>query len=173
MVQQAKIETVRETVDRLERSQAVVLVKYQGLTVAQLSELRKQLREVSGELKVVKNRLTQRALQETGCEALDDLLAGPTAVVFGFGEPTGPAKVCSKYAKDVEHLQVLGGLLDKKRISAAKVAALAKLPGRTELLSMMASTMKAPARQMATAMNQAMAKIVYAMKARVDQLGEA
>lgn len=170
MVQNVKVETVKQTVDRLGRSQSVVLVRNLGLTVAQISELRGKLREADSELKVVKNRLAKRALAEAKCEAMDDLLTGPTAMAFGYGDPTGPPKICTKFADDNDRLEVLGGLLEGARIDLAKVKALAKLPSREELLSQMASTMKAPMRQMAVAMNQAVAKLAYAMKNRAEQL---
>jgi large subunit ribosomal protein L10 len=171
MVQQTKVESVAQAVEKLGRSQAIVVVQYQGLTVKQMQDLRHQLREMGGELKVLKNRLAKRALAESKCDALDDCLTGATAVAFGYSDPTSPAKVCAKFAKTNDKLVIRGGLLGKKRIDAAKVVALSKLPGRTELLTQMAGTLLAPMRQMATAMNQAMAKIVYAMKARADQMG--
>ena len=80
MVQSLKIEKVKETFERLNRSQAVVLVDYRGLTVQEINRLRVQLRENDGELKVIKNRLTKRALADAECESLDDLLAGPIAL---------------------------------------------------------------------------------------------
>ena len=76
MVQESKIEVVRQTSDRLDRSQAVVIVDYKGLNVAELTQLRAELREAQSELKVVKNRLTRRALEDTQCDALDDMLGG-------------------------------------------------------------------------------------------------
>ncbi|HUT24265.1 MAG TPA: 50S ribosomal protein L10 [Sumerlaeia bacterium] len=168
MVQPLKIEVVRQTTDRLRRADSVVVVNYQGLTVAQMQTLRKQLREAGGELKVLKNRLTKRALQDAECDPLDDVLAGPTALAFGYDDPTGPARVCSKFAEGNATLSILGGLLEKRRVGLDKIVALAKLPGRAELLTQMARTMLAPARQMATALHQAMAKIAYAMQARAD-----
>ena len=173
MVQTQKIETVRQVTERLERAQGVVLVGYQGMTVAQLTALRNELRKNGGELKVVKNRLTRRALEEAGCDALDDLLVQPTAIAFGYDDASVPAKVCSKFAKDHPILTIKGGLLEKRRLQLDRVQALAKLPGRVELLTQMAGTMKAPIRQMATAMKQAIGKVVYAMKDRAKQLEEA
>ncbi|NQU42452.1 50S ribosomal protein L10 [bacterium] len=170
MVQPEKIQVVEETAERLKRSQSVVLVLYKGLTVAEMQDLRRQLRESGSELKVVKNRLAKRALLDSGCEALDEVLSGPTAMAFGYSDATAPAKICSKFAVTHDELQVLGGLLDKRRIGLDKIQALAKLPSREELLSQMASTLMAPARQMATALKQAMSKVVYAMKDRASQL---
>ncbi|MBN1867901.1 50S ribosomal protein L10 [Candidatus Sumerlaeota bacterium] len=165
-----KIKTVEEVAECLSRAQSVVLVDYKGLTVAQMTDLRRRLRETGSDLKVVKNRLTKRSLAEAGCEALDDLLRGPVALAFGYDEPSGPAKVCAAFAKEAENLKVRGGLLSKARIDLAGVLALARLPGRVELLTQVATTMLAPARQMATAMKQAMTKIVYAFRDRATQL---
>lgn len=171
MVQPNKIEVVDAATKRFERSQAVVVVEYKGMTVEQMSNLRKKLREVNGELKVLKNRLTRRAMSNASCEAMDDLLKGPVAIAFGYGEPTGPAKVCMDFAKTNQKLVIKGGLLERKRIEQNKILALSKLPGRKELLSQMAGTMKAPARQIATVFTQAMSRIVYALSARADQMG--
>ena len=171
MVQREKIDSVTQTVERLRRSQAVVVVHYQGLSVRQMQDLRRQLRETGSELKVLKNRLVKRALADSQCEALDESLTGATALAFGYDDPTSPSKVCAKFARGNDKLQIRCGLLGRKRIDAAKVMALSKLPGRTELLTQMAGTLLAPLRQMATAMHQSMAKIVYAMKARGDQMG--
>jgi len=77
---------------------------------------------------VVKNRLMRRALEDSGCDALDDMLVQPTAVAFGYTDPTVPAKVCSKYAKDHPILVIKGGLLEKRRLPLDRVQALAKLP---------------------------------------------
>jgi large subunit ribosomal protein L10 len=173
MVQPDKIQVVEDTVERLGRSNAMVVVQYKGMTVAQMRDLRGRLREVGGELKVVKNRLVRRALADTNSEALDEMLVGPTALAFCYKDPTAAPKVCSAFAKEVDKLVICGGLLEKKRIDANMVQKLAKMPGRTELLTQMAGTLLAPMRQMATAMNQAMAKIVYAMKERADQLESA
>jgi large subunit ribosomal protein L10 len=170
MVQTTKIETVEQTRERLSRAQSVVVVQYQGMTVAQLRELRRQLREVDSELKVIKNRLVKRALADNGFDALDSSLTGPTALAFGYGDPTAPSKVCTKYAKTNDKLVIRGGLLGNKALDLKAVDALSRMPGRLELLAQMATVLKAPARQMATALNQAMAKVVYAMKDRASQL---
>jgi len=173
MVQPQKIETVAATAERLRRSHAVVVVGYQGLTVAGITALRAKLREAKSELRVVKNRLSKRALEQAACDPLDDLLRGPVALAFGFEDPAALAKSCVDYAKTNEKIILKGALLDKKRIDAAKLQALAKLPSRAQLLSQMAAALKGPARRLAGAMNQSMAKIVHAMKARADQMAPA
>jgi large subunit ribosomal protein L10 len=170
MVRPQKIEVVERAGEKLGRAKAVVVVGYQGMTVEEMTGLRGKLREVGSELRVVKNRLSKRALAQAQCEALDDLLTGPVALAFGYEDPAALAKACVEYAKGHEKLVVKGGLIDKKRLDAAKLRALSKLPGRPQLLAQMAGTLKAPAQRMATAMKQAVAKLAYAMKARADQL---
>jgi large subunit ribosomal protein L10 len=170
MVKSYKTEFVENVTERLGASQSVVVLAYQGLTVANMRELRKRLREVGSELKVVKNRLTKRALAAAECDALDSMLTGPTAVAFGLTDPVGPAKVCMAYAKENAKLVVKGGLLNGRRIGEENIKAMAKMPGRQEMLGMLAGAMKAPIQQTATAMNQLMAKVAYAMKARIEQL---
>ena len=171
MVQSSKIEVVEETAQRLNRAQGVVVVDYRGLTVPQMNDLRNSLRETGSEMKVVKNRLTKRALEKAECDSLDDILVGPTALVMGYDDPVSPARVCMKFAGDNGDLEIRGGLLERRRVDLDRIAALARLPGRAELLTQVATTLTAPARQIATAINQAMAKIVYAMKGRADQMG--
>jgi large subunit ribosomal protein L10 len=173
MVTKTKEVAVQETVDRLERSQAVILIENHGLTVAEISELRNKLREQDSELKVVKNRLMRRALSDAGYEEANDLLNGPTAFAFGYTDGVAPAKACSEFAKEHDKLEIKGGFLEKSQIGMDKIEALAKLPGREELLTQMAGTMLAPMRQMATSMHQAVSKMVYAMKDRASQLEEA
>ena len=170
MVQPQKLEFVEETVGRLERSQSAVLVDYRGLTVGEMGELRSSLRQAGCELKVIKNRLARRALADAGCESFDDLLVGPLALAFGYEEPAAPAKICSQFAKSNSKLEIKAGLLGKQRIDLQTVATLARLPGRTELLARVASSLMAPAQQLVTALGQAKAKLVYAMKARAEQM---
>lgn len=173
MVQPQKIQVVEETAERLSRSRSVLFVQYQGMTVAEMQDLRSRLRETGSEMKVLKNRLVKRAMEDAGVEDVSDLLNGPNAFVFAYEDATSGPRVCTKYAKDNKKLQVMGGLLDKERLDAAKIEALAKMPSREELLTQMAGTLLAPMRQMAVAMHQATAKVVYAMKNRAEQLEDA
>ena len=173
MVQTSKVQSVQETVERLGRAQSVVVVDYQGLTVAEISDLRGKLREAGAEMKVIKNRLTKRALAEANCDPLDEILVGPIALAFGFEDPVGPAKVCVDYAKGNDKLQLRGGLLEGKSVDLALINSLAKLPGRQELLTQFAVVLKSPARSMAMALQASVKKVVFAMKARADQLEEA
>ena len=144
-----KVQLVAEIKERLEKSQSVILTDYRGLTVAEMNELRRSLREQNVEFKVLKNTLTWRAAQELGWTDLEEILKGPTAIAFGVDDPVAPAKVLSKFAKDHEVLQVKAGVLDGKVISAKEVDALAKLPSREELLAKLLGCFQAPLVNMA------------------------
>ncbi|MGL5202517.1 50S ribosomal protein L10 [Cetobacterium sp.] len=159
MATQLKKELVAELVEKISKAQSIVLVDYQGLRVNQETELRKQMRENGAEYLVAKNRLFKIALAEAGiADKFDDLLEGTTAFAFGYADPVTPAKV----VYDVEAAQanakakktiftIKGGVLTGKRVEAAEVVALAKLPSREQLLSMVLNGMLGPVRKLAYA----------------------
>lgn len=173
MVRSEKIEFVNQISDKLRQSQSVILADFRGLTVAEMTDLRRQLRKAGIDLKVIKNRLGKRALSNAECETLDEYLKGNTAWAFGLTDPVEPAKILSNYAKDNEKLILKGGLLDRKRIGPQMVTQLAAMPGRKELLSKMAGGMKQPAVKVASAMNASLTKVVYAFNALAKKLEEA
>jgi large subunit ribosomal protein L10 len=176
MVRADKIELVGQVVEKLKASQSVVLTDFKGISVAQISDLRNQLRQQSVEMKVVKNRLLRRALAEAGCDALDECLVGNTAVSFGVNDPVAVAKILTGYAKTNDKLVIKGGLLEGKRLDAEGVVSLSKMPGRKELLARMAGDMKQPAVKMVSVFNQGLLKLAFAMNALAEkraQTGEA
>ena len=160
-----KVELVSRVAEKLRASQSVILTDFKGMTVAQVTDLRSQLRKESIELKVVKNRLLRRAIAEAQCEALDDLLVGNTAVAYGVADATAPAKLLTQFAKTTDKLKIKGGLLERRRIDVAGVQNLAKMPGRRELLTMMARDLKQPATKVAGVMQAGLLKVAYAMQA--------
>jgi len=165
MVRSDKIELVEKVTAKLRKSQSVVLSDFKGLTVADLTALRSQLREQSIEMRVIKNRLLKRALSEAGCDRLDEFLVGNTAVSFGAVDAAAPAKILLEYAKKHEKFVIKGGLLEGKRLDRRGVEALSKMPGRKELLAIMAGEFKQPAAKMATVFQAGLLKVAYAMKA--------
>lgn len=169
MVRSDKIELVDGLSKKLKASQSVVLGNFQGMTVAELTTLRTQLREHSIEMRVIKNRLIKRALNEVGYDNLDDYLVGNTAVTFGLNDPAAPAKILLEYAKKNPKLVIKGGLLEGKRLNPDGVKHLSSMPGRKELLAMMAGGMKQPAAKMATVFQAGLLKVAYAMKALADK----
>lgn len=173
MVRSEKIDFVNQISDKLKQSQSVILADFRGLTVAQITDLRVQLRKSGVELKVIKNRLGKRALVNAGCESLDQFLTGNTAWAFGLKDPVEPAKILARYSKDNEKLVLKGGLLEGKRINSAGVAQLASMPGRKELLSKLAGDFKQPATKLAIVMEAGIVKMARAFQALAKKLEEA
>jgi large subunit ribosomal protein L10 len=141
-----KVSAVAEIVDHFSTSSATVITEYRGLTVKQVTELRRALgRDTT--YAVVKNTLTKRAAAEAGVAISDDLLAGPTAIAFVKGDPVEAAKGLRDFAKTNPLLVIKGGILDGKTLSAAEVAQIADLESREVLLAKVAGAVKAlPAR---------------------------
>jgi large subunit ribosomal protein L10 len=142
---------VAEIADKLSRSKSTVVADYRGLTVKQMNELRKQLREAGVEFKVLKNTLTRRASEQVGLSELNQHLTGPTAIAFSYEDVVAPAKILSKFAKDNKQLEIKGGIVEGKVVGLDEIKALADLPSREGLLSMLLSVLQAPIRNFALA----------------------
>ena len=150
-VLKAKQEQVSIITEDLNKSKALVVVEYRGLTVAELTELRRSLREVNATLSVFKNSLVARATREYKDEEFNALLSGPNAYVFSTDVCAGP-KALRKFARQNDRLVIKGGLLEGKFADAKKVDEIAKLPGKEGLISMFLSVLQAPARNLACAL---------------------
>ena len=127
---------------------AVVVTHYLGLTVAQMTELRSRLRKEGAALKVVKNRLAQKALDGKAGEGGDALFKGPVAIAFG-PDPVSAAKVTVQYAKDNEKFKVMGGLMGQQVLDQKAVSALATLPSLDQLRAKIIGLLQAPATKIA------------------------
>ena len=128
---------------------SVVIVDYRGLTVDQVTELRKQLREAGVEMKVIKNSILSRAAEAANLPGLGDVFKGPTAVAFSNEDVIAPAKIINDFAEKAEALEIKGGIIEGKVSSKEEIEALAKLPNREGLLSMLLSVLQAPVRNTA------------------------
>jgi large subunit ribosomal protein L10 len=146
-----KQQIVAEVAEKLRTSACTIITDYRGLNVAQVTELRKQLREAGVEFKVVKNTLTRRATAEANLSELDVHLTGPTAIAFSKEDPVAPAKILSKFAKTNEALEIKAGIVEGKVVDANGIKELADLPSREGLLSMLLSVLQAPMRNFALA----------------------
>jgi large subunit ribosomal protein L10 len=147
---QAKQQEVDAIATKLRESTSTVVADYRGLNVAQVTLLRKQLREAGVEFQVLKNSLVSRAAASAELSDLDSVLTGPTAVAFGT-DAVAPAKILSDFAKKNDALKIKGGIVDGRFYDAAQVKALADLPSREGLLSMLLSVLQAPVRNFALA----------------------
>jgi len=138
----AKVERVAKLKDRIEASSALLLTEYRGLTVSEITELRRTLREAGTNLAVVKNTLMQRAAADAGIADLADLLAGPSAVAFVGGDPVAAAKTIKAAAKLYPTLVLKGGFMDGQVLSADDANGLADLESREVMLSKIAGLLK-------------------------------
>ncbi|MDZ4170018.1 MAG: 50S ribosomal protein L10 [Coriobacteriia bacterium] len=144
---------VVEIKDRFDSAEAVILIDYRGLSVQELEDLRRKTRAAGGEIKVYKNSLTEIAIRELALPNMDEYLDGPTAFVFIGADPVAPAKALSVFAKAHQALELKGGLVAGRVVSAADVKAIALLPSREELIAKLLGTMQNPVRGTVTVLS--------------------
>jgi len=147
---QAKQQEVEAIATKLRESSSTVVADYRGLNVAQVTLLRKQLREAGVDFQVLKNSLVSRAAVSAELGELDSVLTGPTAVAFS-ADAVAPAKILNDFAKKNDALKIKGGIVDGRFYDAVEMKALAELPSREGLLSMLLSVLQAPVRNFALA----------------------
>ena len=146
---EAKQAVVNEIKEKLDKSVSIVLVDARGLTVAEDTGLRKQLREAGVDYRVVKNTLLTIAAKEAGAEALAPLFKDVTAIAFGGEDLIAPAQIITKFSKDNKVLEIKGGLLEGEYLDQAGVIALGELPPKEVLLAQVASCFQAPIQRLA------------------------
>ncbi len=143
-----KAELVSELKGVFDKTGLVVVTHYTGLSVAELTDLRTQMRGVGAQFRVTKNRLTKLALEGTKCESIAHLFTGPTAIAYS-DDPVAAAKVSIEYAKKNDKLVVLGGVMGNTELDANGVKALATLPSLDELRAKLLGLINAPATKVA------------------------
>ncbi len=168
-----KGEIVARLTDRLSRSSTIYVTDFTGLPVKRMTELRRKLRGVGVGYLVVKNTLAVRALREVKLTGLDDVLAGPTGLVFAAPDPVGAAKVLSEFHKEFQRPSVKAGLLEGRRITAEEVSRLATLPSRNALLAQVGGAFQAPLQGLVGALNGLLYQWVGALEALRVQRGSA
>lgn len=147
-----KGEIIKEIKDNFDKSAAFVLVDYRGLTVDELTELRRTLREADSDIKIYKNTLTKRALNELKVNDLDEYLEGPSAIVFS-KDVLAPVKVLHDFARKHKLLEFKVGLIDGVLSDKSALLELAKIPSREGLLTMLAGGMLGVVRELSIALN--------------------
>lgn len=160
-------------VERLRRSQAVIVSEYRGLTVKQIEALRRELRNNESEMVVSKNTLLARALTEVGMAAPDALLSGPTAVTFCFGDLSAPAKTLNKWARDTKILVVRGGIIGQSVFDDAGVQALTELPSREQLRAQVVGALQSPLSGLVNVLSGPLRGFLNVLNARIEQLDQA
>ena len=146
-----KAQLVTEVAEQFKNASSVVVVDYLGITVEEATNLRAELRKAGVQFAVVKNSILTRAAKEAGLEGMDDIFKGPSAVAFSNEDVVAPAKILADFAKKVEALEIKAGVVEGKVSSKEEIEALAKLPSREGLLSMLLSVLQAPVRNTALA----------------------
>ena len=166
-----KVATVDEVKSRVEGTTTAVVTEYRGLTVAQISALRRQLRTLDADYKVFKNTLVRRAIAGTPVEPMSEFLIGPTAIAFVDGDVSAVAKALRDFAKESPKLIVKGGVLDGKSLSSKDLTALADLPSRDILLAQLAGLIASPLRTMAGLLKAVPQNLAYGLSALIDSRG--
>ena len=141
---QIKSQVVAEIVEKLQKSSSTIVVDYKGLTVEEVTELRKKMREAGVEYKVYKNSLVTRAANELGLGDVVQYLEGPVSIAFGYEDATAPARVLNNFAKDHKKLELKAGIVDGIVYDKAGVEKLATIPSKEVLIAKLLGSFKAP-----------------------------
>ena len=166
MPTQAKVDTVEELKTRLNGVKTVMLAEYRGLTVRQLSDFRKQLKAVSAEYKVVKNRLAKLAIGTSELQTLGAELKGPTGLILGKGDPVSVAKAVHTFARTNQALVIKVGFVDGQKLEPNGLKALADLPSREALRAQLVGALSGPLAQLVGLLQAPQRELVYVLSQR-------
>lgn len=153
-IREEKVALVNEIAEKLQNAKSTIIADYRGLTVAEVTELRKNLRDAGIEFKVLKNTMTRRAADQVNLSDVNEYLTGPNAIAFSYDDVVAPAKILNDFAKAHKALELKGGIVEGKVVTTSEVQALAELPSKEGLLSMLANVLQAPIRNFAYAVKQ-------------------
>ncbi|MFA5560201.1 MAG: 50S ribosomal protein L10 [Acholeplasmataceae bacterium] len=148
-----KVEAVENLTEKFKTAVTVVAFDYPGLTVEKFTKLRGQLREADCELKVYKNNISRRASIAAGYDALADMLVGANAIAISYGDVVAPAKIVYDFAKENKVVKIKAGIIEGKFADTVEINALATIPSRETLLTMLAVGMLTPLREVAIGLN--------------------
>ena len=168
-----KAKIVEDIQDRVSKAQIGILADFTGLKVESMTQLRRQVKEAGGELKVTKNTLLKRAAGEGNLiEPIREDLTGPNALVLGYEDPVELAKILIKFAQDRPLLKIKGGVMGGQPLTTQEVEALSKLPAREVLLAQFLSVLQAPAQGLVTVLSGVIRNFLNVLVAIRDQKGE-
>lgn len=168
MPTQAKADQIDEIAARLQEATACWYVDARGLTVSETQQLRRNIREAGAEMKVYKNKLAIRALNQCELPSCEDILAGPTAFIFTGDDVAAPAKAIKDFAKENANLEIKGGLMEGKVLTPAEVEAVAALPTKDQLMGQIAGMLAGVARGLAVTINGVPSGLAQVVKAVAD-----
>jgi large subunit ribosomal protein L10 len=171
MARPEKVEQVALLTEKLKTAKVAVLTDYRGLTVGQLQELRGRLRAQSVEYRVVKNTLARRAAVEAGHAAFQDLLEGPIAIAFGYGDLSVPARLLGEFTRQTRiRLDIVGGLVEGRVMNPEQVRQTADLPSREVLLAQLLATVQSPVSQLVATIQAPLQQMVGVLEAYKNRL---
>lgn len=159
---------INEIKEKLAKAQVAVVTEYRGLSVEEITDLRRKLQKEDGDYMVTKNTLAKIAVKGTDFEVLTDVFKGPIALAFGFKDQVSPAKALSNFIKEVKKGEIIAAALDGKLLSADDAKALANLPSREEIYAKMLGCINSPASGIANATNGIITQLVRTMAAVRD-----
>ncbi len=169
-----KVDQVSELRALTQASTATIFADYRGLSVAELTDLRKKLRAADGEFRVVKNTLFKLAADgQMPIADMNEFLSGPTAIGFAKGDPVATAKVLMDFVKDHKEISIKAGVMNGLVLSAAQVDALSKTPPREVLISQMLGSLQAPISGFVGTLSGILSNFVFTLQAIADKQGEA
>lgn len=164
-----KSDKVAQIKEKVEKANVAIVTEYQGMSVEDITKLRRALQNEDGDYMVTKNTLAKLAVKGTDYELLTDLLTGPIAIAFGYGDQVTPAKALAKFIKETEKGKIVGAVLDGKLLSEAEAIALSKLPSKQEIYAKMLGCINSPASGIANSINAVMSQLTRTMAAVRDQ----
>lgn len=153
-IMKAKEQIVNDYAEKISKAKSFVVVDYRGLTVAEDTELRKELRSNNVEYKVVKNRLTLRAMEKAGYNGLDKEFEGPTALALSYDDAVAPAKVLVGYAKKNNKLEVKAGMVEGKIMDVNGINSVASIPSKPVLVAQLLGMLQTPVRGLAVVLSE-------------------
>jgi large subunit ribosomal protein L10 len=162
---------INELKELLGKATTAVVAEYKGLTVAEISALRRELREVAGEYRVAKNTLIALAIEGSPYLSLKELLTGQNGIAIGYGDAIGLARIVTRYAKENQKFLVKGGVADGQFLAATGVEALSTLPSREALRAQLLGTLSRPASQLVSTLAAPGSQLARVLDARKSQLG--
>ena len=168
---EAKEAAVIDLAGRISKATIAIATDFSGLSVNQITELRKQLRDLGIEYRVVKNRIAKIAAEQAGVDPFKDILEGSTGVVFGYGDVVAAAKALDSYVKQTRaDLKLRNGVMDGLPLTAAQVSALAALPPKEQLVANLLGQMNAPITGFVTVLNGPIRGLAMVLQRRAEQL---
>ena len=167
---EAKAPLVDDLADRLGRSSIAILTDYRGLSVAEMTDLRRRLRAANVEYQVAKNTLTRFAAERANKTAIHEDLEGPTAIAFGYDDPAAAAKAVQDYLRTSRVLKVKSAILGERRLAPDELQGLAELPSKERLQARLVGTIQSPMSSLVGPINGLLSQVAYVLDQRAQLL---